>query len=64
MDLGDRVLYLRNYPVDLNSDLGTVVDTDEDGDPVILFDDGFQNAINREDVAPVKEKRPTQSTLF
>lgn len=64
MDLGDRVLYLRNYPVDLNNDLGTIDAFDEDGDPVVTFDDGFTGPIDRVDLILVKEKRPTQSTLF
>lgn len=64
MQTGDRVLYLRNYPIDLNNDLGTIISFDEEGDPVVSFDDGFTNAIAREELALVKEKRPTQSTLF
>ena len=36
----------------------------EDGEPVIAFDDGFTGAIDRVYLAAVIEKRPTQSTLF
>lgn len=64
MQTGDRVLYLRNYPINLNNDLGTITSFDVDGDPIVLFDDGFSNGIVREDLATVIEKRPTQSTLF
>lgn len=64
MNVGDRVLYIRNYPIDLNNDLGTIEDFDDDQDPVVLFDDGFRGGIDRVDLALVVEKRPIQSTLF
>lgn len=64
MNVGDRVLYLRNYPIDLNNDLGTIEEFDSDNDPVVLFDDGFRGGIDRVDLALVLEKRPIQSTLF
>ena len=64
MQPGDRVIYLRNFPIDLNNDLGTVEELDEDNDPVVLFDDGFRGGIDRNDLALVIEKRPIQPTLF
>lgn len=64
MNVGDRVLYIRNYPIDLNNDLGTIEEFDVNNDPVVLFDDGFRGEIDRVDLALVKEKRPIQSTLF
>lgn len=64
MNVGDRVLYIRNFPIDLNNDLGTIEEFDDDNDPVVLFDDGFRGGIDRVDLALVVEKRPIQSTLF
>lgn len=64
MNVGDRVLYTLNVPIDLNRDLGTIEEFDDNNDPVVLFDDGFRDGIDRNDLALVLEKRPIQSTLF
>ena len=59
MKPGDRVIYLHNYPINLNNDLGTVQELDEDGDPVVLWDDGLRVPVNREEVAPVIDRAPS-----
>lgn len=61
----DRVIYLRNFPVDLNNDLGTIKSFADDGDPVVAFDDGFTGPVNREDISLVVEigSTPVQEAL-
>lgn len=60
MKIGDQVLYLQNELIDLDRDLGEVVDITEDGDPVVRYADGFQGVQDAVDLRRVKtsqEKR-------
>ena len=57
MKIGDQVLYVLNDPVDLDRDLGEVIDIDEDGDPVVRFSDGFVIAMDPIDLRRVKTRQ-------
>jgi hypothetical protein len=66
MKIGDQVLYLQNEPIDLDRDLGVIEDFTEDGDPVVLYADGFRGVQDLEDLRRVKgsQSRPMHHGYF
>jgi hypothetical protein len=62
MDIGDRVLYIANGEIDLQRDLGTILDFNEGPwGPTVAFDDGFIGAINKTELRRVVTRQESMA---